>query len=576
MNLINNLTPVIKYYPLPIKREHFIEGNLFPSSQILLPSDVVKSLVINYLLPKESSKMMEVNLSWHHLIKSDKNLYREKIFIPYCLLQAELFATQIKDPYHRAIALLNLAKIDPSNYVNKAKSVANELIPNFSNNHTKFVILFEITKFEAKHNLTEAIKTAQSIIDPGLRAKAFLEIAKLDPLHDLSPSLEAAQNIKNSSQKFEVLFAISKVEPSHNLTQTKLAALRITLLPMKNRAFTMIAIFEAQYNVKGARETLEMNSGANESKVLSAIAMIEAVTSIKLAIKTAKTIGNPIIRAETLLEIAKVDPQHNFKKVKEAAKEIHCPLQLFELLLETSKINPEYNLNELIKAAKNIKDYSDQVDALLKIAEIDPKHNLSNAIKSAKKIKDELSRFCFLKKIAKIDPQHDFSLAKQTAQILTDYKGYDQSKAFYDIVQLETQYDLIQAKQTAERINSHYFYTMALLDIAKVDPSHDFSQAIEMALKINNRTKSETLFEIVKNQLFFDITKAKITAYKIEDYVINSKAFLEIAKIEVLDDLIQAKATSQHLSPNADKDFSADFIELASLAKCNSLRLPKF
>ncbi len=565
MNLINDSKPLIT-----INEKHFTEEKLFPSSPLSIPSEVLKSLVIDYLLPKESSRMMEVNLSWHHLIKSDKSLYKEKIFIPYCLFQADLFASKVRDPYHRAVAFLNFAKIDSQHDVTKAKSAANELFQNFSNFHKKSKILFKITKFEAVYNLPEAIKTAQSIADPAFLTNALLEIAKLDPLHDITPAIHAAQNIDNSFKKYEALFTIAKFDPLHDLTQTKLAALSMPQL-LKLRAFTEIAIFEAQNSVAGARETLEIYPETNESKVLSAIAKIEAINNIKLARKTAKTIKNPIIRAETLLEIAKIDPQHNLKKVKEAVKEIDDPEELFELLLKISKIDPENDLNELIQAAQNIEDYFEQVDAILKTAEIYPSHDLSNVLKSAqksaKKIENVLTRFNFFKMIAKFDHQHNFSLAKQTAQILTDYRGNDQSKALYEIVQLEILYDLFQANQTAQSINSPYYKIMALLEIAKVDPSHDFSQVIEMTLKLNNKEKSDVLRNIVMIQALFDITQAKITALKIENHDIRLRAFLEIAKIEVHDDLIQTKVTSQYFSPNEDSDISAAFLELASLAE---------
>ncbi len=114
--------------------------------------------------------------------------------------------------------------------------------------------------------------------------------------------------------------------------------------------------------------------------------------------------------------------------------------------------------------------------------------------------------------------------------------------------------DLCQAKEKTQSIEDLLVRTKAYLEIAKVDPNHDLLEAKQSALSIKNLEKqSEAIFEIVSFEVQHNLSEAIVLADLISHPYYKSLAFVEIAKYDPMHDLSQAKQLAFDLELSLDR-----------------------
>ncbi len=205
-------------------------------------------------------------------------------------------------------------------------------------------------------------------------------------------------------------------------------------------------------------------------------------------------------------------------------------------------------------------------DAFKKIITVEVSHNLNEAKKTLQNIGEDASNFVFASiEIAKKDPHYCLKRAKEYLSFIKD--SFYKSRAQLEIVKVESLIDLERAKETARyRPNpiGHDFLCQirCLLEIAKVDPEHNLSEAKKIAQDILYlETQAESFYKIVKLEVFFDLTNAKISAQSIQDSKFKSLALLEIVKVEVLHDLNLARETAHTIEDLVSK--AEAYVEIA-------------
>jgi hypothetical protein len=134
--------------------------------------------------------------------------------------------------------------------------------------------------------------------------------------------------------------------------------------------------------------------------------------------------------------------------------------------------------------------------------------------------------------------------ARQTARKIED--KWLMNLLLLSSFKLEIRHDFRKAQ---ERLKSGDFFLKieALLEIAKIDPQHNFAPAKTHALAINNfRTRDKEITKIVELEAKYNLIDAKATAEAISsESGEKAKALLKIIQVEVRSNLNDAKATAQ-------------------------------
>ncbi len=224
-----------------------------------------------------------------------------------------------------------------------------------------------------------------------------------------------------------------------------------------------------------------------------------------------------------------------------------------------------YCLAHAKNIVKNMEgDSKEQSDAYLNIVKVEVRHNLSEAKKTLQLINKIYNASNFISaslEIAKID--HQYCLKKAKKSLNSIYNLTDRRFAQFYIVEIESQTNLENAKQTAlsnpnlfreDFFMWPFWQTKFLLEIAKNDPAHDFSEVKKLWDNFQDlEMKDQFLYEIVKVEVFFDLANAKWTTQRIQNTYYRSQALLEIIKVEVLHDFKQALETAQTIEDSMSK-----------------------
>jgi hypothetical protein len=168
--------------------------------------------------------------------------------------------------------------------------------------------------------------------------------------------------------------------------------------------------------------------------------------------------------------------------------------------------------------------------------------------------------------------KQDFSLAKETAQLFLSLDAFGrrdeverlQSLAVLEIVKEEAKVSLAAAKAMANTIKNVEIKIQGFLEIAKIDPQHDFSQAKELA-KSSGRSTNFLLSEIVKVECDYDLQAAHATAQTINDSDMKVDVLLILAKKDSLHDFSLAKAAA--LEPKESCDRDAHLVSIVKVEK---------
>jgi len=133
--------------------------------------------------------------------------------------------------------------------------------------------------------------------------------------------------------------------------------------------------------------------------------------------------------------------------------------------------------------------------------------------------------------------------ARQTAQKIED--KWIMNGLLLKSFRIEIRHDFSKAQERLKR-GDVPFKTEALLEIAKIDPQHNFAPAKTHALAINDfRKRDQELTKIVELQAKYNLIDAKVTAEAISsESGEKAKALLKIIQIEARLNLDDAKATA--------------------------------
>ncbi len=225
---------------------------------------------------------------------------------------------------------------------------------------------------------------------------------------------------------------------------------------------------------------------------------------------------NPeIMRKKLFLKI-----EYTFKKIPH---HIDKNLEIAKIQFKLAQIDPLY-LDEAKKAAKDFAydPNNEKSQLLFEIIKFEAKI-IETKIENMSKVKDKDN----LDELT-IEIINSFDALKETIKSIKSEELKDQ--ALLEIVKVESKWDVEIAKVTALSIKSEELKCKALLEIAKFDPMHDFTELKKIATASHS---SNLMLDIVKLEVQYDIEEAKRTAELIQDKVLKIDAYLEIAKVSL-------------------------------------------
>ncbi|MBA3602646.1 MAG: hypothetical protein H0W50_03180 [Parachlamydiaceae bacterium] len=465
--------------PKPNNKDLVAEEKLLPKFGTPIPIDVVKFMLKNLSVAK-IARIMELNMSWHQLVRNDV-IIQNNIFIATCLARAKNIALEIKDRKKKSDAFKKIIAVEVCHNLIEAKKT-------LQNTHDASNIVYASVKIAKKepHFCLKRAKEALSFLSDQffIKSLAQLEIVKVECQIDLERAKATAVHrpnilLNNFFCQIICLLEVAKVDPEHDLSQVKKIAQDIQNVECQSQSFYEIVKVEAFYDLANAK-------------------------------KFTQSIQDSKFKSLALLEIVKVEVLHDLNLARETAH-IEDPVSKTEAYIEIAKADPEHE------------------------------HDLTQAIFHTHEIPRALyNKIEFFLRIASIDINHDMNMAKEEVKNLHDD---NQKFGFLEIVKVEVQYDLANAVQTALEIKDLYIRVQAFIEIAKVDPKHDFSLAKRLAENINNSSmlpyqskispnRCDILFQILKAEALNCLSQAKQTLKKIEDHHYRQLALREIIKAE--------------------------------------------
>lgn len=215
-------------------------------------------------------------------------------------------AQYILDPFQRASALLEIAKVDPAHELEKVKPLIARLIRlPIDIDH----ILHAMASIQVLSNPTEAIQTALKMQSDRRRLQALLTIARLEPSHNFT---EAKRLIEELAQSDDLINFVDMLrsdlvesETLFNPAEAKRSVQCIQNECIKSLALSRIATAQALHSTADAMLTVH-EIGTFTSSTLKKIAKIRSLQNFTEAIGIAQTIPDLKVKLGALLSIAKV------------------------------------------------------------------------------------------------------------------------------------------------------------------------------------------------------------------------------------------------------------------------------
>ncbi len=501
-------------YFLDIDSKRLNNETLFPLCRPSIPIDLVKSILLELLLASESAKMMQLNVTWHHLIVTDNKIYKNYIFFASCIAEAILSAKLLKDYKEQSKVFCDIARIDPLHDLCLAKVAAakiddvawyqnsngiNQPPPNMSMDEA----YSEIAKVEAQYNPVAVNDTLQKIQNIAHQLNAFFETVTIVVHHDLPLAKEIAKGIPNPYKQSCALIEILKVEVKHNLVEARQTASQLSDT-FKLHAYLELATNEPLYDLTEVRECV----GELENEKLMYAVLLAAPYDLNLAKEIAETIQDTECQGLAYEAIVKVEVLKDLPQAKLTVEKISNLESKVRAALEIAKNDPEY-LVYVKKLISNLSHHSSRAELYFETVKVEVLHDLHAAKQTAKKIKNTFCESNAYLEILKVEVHRDLIQAKKTVKKIKESKI--RSRALLEIARVEAVNDPIKAKKTIESIDDFSI---------KVD-------AYKVIEKDSNQRKIIEVKECAQN----DLTLAKKSIEEIENLALQAYAFLEVAKI---------------------------------------------
>jgi hypothetical protein len=437
-----------------------IELLFFPKDNNAFHRDAAK-LVCSWLNASDLARMRRVNRSWNCLIL-DCSKFKNTLMVSSLLFSARKTAQMIKSPWTKNCQLLEILEVE----IQHEFSTAQERAETFKEQNWKALALLEVAKVDPKHDLTAAKVAAESIETEGIGAprkdSVLAKIVEEEAKHNLADAIKTAETIEEGEKKKEALLAIIKiVVQERNFDKAKELAhtLRIHFCNYYYQAIAEIVKTEAQFSMKTAQAYAQtLNPPTVRACAIAKIVEIQAQSNIEEAEVTALTIPSQfrleankvIVRALAktdfekakkmvmkfpaygCVEVVKVIAQTNLEDAKNYAFTFNSPQDLDRALLEIVKIEAENNLPaaevtalliedpelrdqglfEILKKSTNLthaENIANEIDSLawrvradLVIIKIRAKENLADANAAVLQIADPTQRVRAILEIVKI------------------------------------------------------------------------------------------------------------------------------------------------------------------------------
>lgn len=250
---------------------------------------------------------------------------------------------------------------------------------------------------------------------------------------------------------------------------------------------------------------------------------------------------------------------------KESANAIPDLSKCTRALIKIAALHPSHDIRD---AKSLLNGPTNNFDKISDIVEVEARKDLPEAIKTAESCEDPYEKALAFVKIAEHDPSHDLTKAKELA---TSLNKAQQDRLHFEIVRVEKDFDLEQAKKTADLIESSFYKASALIDIAKLDPTHDLSKALATIDSIiAPYEKANVLLYIAELGLPHDMTKIKEIVSSIDNNTTNKVlGWLRVAKLEGSFDVTKAVEAANSMTSLPERGHAkiATFLASHDVAK---------
>lgn len=322
-----------------------------------LPKELLTFLLRDYLTPLEVFGMMNLNSTFNFFIKNNVSLYCKKIVPLQCINQALKILDEMKDA-------------DPKTSPEKIEDVTQQII-----------------SFARKYDFKAALELASNLSDINLISLAYLNLVAIQAKRDPIGAKKTSDKIQIDNFKDEALSIIAQESALKGLIIEAYQALEeITDVKFKVEVDRKLsAILETKEELLGILKKIpkiEADSFRLE------IVRRKLFSDYEFALKVAKEISSPKLKAFAFVKIAKFDP-NKINKARKFAKGIEEPLIQISSLIDIANLNHDFEEAKNLILSLNGKTV--EARRLLKLSTLikfESKYNTAAAMKSLEILKN--------------------------------------------------------------------------------------------------------------------------------------------------------------------------------------------